>query len=941
MTRRFVVCLTLLLVALCGMVIPVASQQSCPVPPSIQAVPHDQNMFSDQQEVDLGDALAEQLSLHIKVIYDDNLNAYLRTIGDRLVQHLPPTQMKFRFYLIELPEVNAFSIAGGRVYVARKMVALAKTDDELAGVLAHELGHIVTHQQAIEYSARLKEVLGVTQLGDRADVFDKLHLFFENEARKPSHGKDVEEKHQYIADQVALYAMGRAGYAPHAYVDLWDRFQQTHGKTGSWLSDFFGNTKPSERRLREMLKNVSALPAGCADIPPGSRTEEFTKWQTEVIGYSALGGKETLPGLAFKQVLARRLRPDVSNLRFSPDGKYVLAQDEGGIHVLTREPFDVLFYFPAPEARDAMFTPDSRSVVFYTKSLRVETWSISEQRRTTVHELTLLHPCMQTSLSPDGTVLACVNSELELLLVDVASGNTLVSKKSFVHLSAIGSCMVFVSMAEGNQMRVLGMGFSPDARYFVAATRAGVHLGWDLANKREISVPGSIKEAIQASFAFVGPDRIVGIRESSPGKSPILRFPSGERLGQVSLVNGLGMRGTTHGDYILAGPVQNGAMGLFNTKDSSLPMSFKRAVGDVYDSTIVVERLTGEIALHEVGKREPIAVVKLPEGQMGLLKAAAVSPDFNWMAISNGTRGAVWDVTHNIRTMEVRTFHGAWFAPDGSLFVDMPKFADIERQVARLYPQSGNATTTYKLGDIFAEQHGPYLLVRKPRIGKATGDVTFSPEVLCLQMAFGHGLGGAAIDEDIEVRDMQDNHVIWSRYFPKEIPAISFSGRNVVLRWRVSEVAAHDELAKFPQLKNGAEKEDVFVEIVDMKTNSAVGALVIKTNKGSFSVYRTVVVGDWVVVTASGNQVIAYSLASGQEKSHFFGSNATTSGSGLLAIERESGQLSVYDVANSQLVQQYTFEDPVSFAVFSGDGKRLFVVTASQTAYILDVTAKN
>ena len=87
-----------------------------------------------------------------------------------MVQHLPPTQLKFRFYLMELPEVNAFSIAGGRVYVSRKMVALAKTDDELAGVLAHELGHIVTHQIAIEMTTRLRDVLSVKQVGDRTDV---------------------------------------------------------------------------------------------------------------------------------------------------------------------------------------------------------------------------------------------------------------------------------------------------------------------------------------------------------------------------------------------------------------------------------------------------------------------------------------------------------------------------------------------------------------------------------------------------------------------------------------------------------------------------------------------------------------------------------------------------------------------------------------------------
>ena len=261
--------------------------------------------------------MAESLASRIRIIDDDKLNAYLRAIGDRLVQHLPANQMKFRFYLVELYESNAFSIAGGRVYVGRKMVALAQNDDELAGVLAHELGHIVTHQTAIEITARLREVLGITQVGNRADVFEKFHQLLENEGRKTAHGGGEDENGQYIADQVALYSMARSGYAPHAYVDLWDRFQQTHGKTGSWISNLFGTTKPSERRLGVMLRNVAILPSGCADIKPKLPTEEFASWRADVIGFSGFGLKESLPGLVFKQTLTLPLRPDLTHLRFS------------------------------------------------------------------------------------------------------------------------------------------------------------------------------------------------------------------------------------------------------------------------------------------------------------------------------------------------------------------------------------------------------------------------------------------------------------------------------------------------------------------------------------------------------------------------------------------------------------------------------------------------
>jgi predicted Zn-dependent protease len=132
-------------------------QEKCPLPPAIVPLSPYVDMFSDQQEVDLGDVLAESIAQHIKIIDNDRLTAYLRTLGDRLVTHLPPTNLKFRFYLVELPNVNAFSIAGGRVYMSRKMVALTQNEDELAGVLAHELGHIVTHQTSIEITRRFRD----------------------------------------------------------------------------------------------------------------------------------------------------------------------------------------------------------------------------------------------------------------------------------------------------------------------------------------------------------------------------------------------------------------------------------------------------------------------------------------------------------------------------------------------------------------------------------------------------------------------------------------------------------------------------------------------------------------------------------------------------------------------------------------------------------------
>ncbi len=475
------------------------AQQNCPLPPALQAVSAQENIFSDQQEVDLGDAMAEVIALHVNIIQNDELSAHLRELGNRLVEHLPPSHLNFRFYLIDLPQVNAFSVAGGRVYVSRKIVAFARNDDEIAGILAHELGHIVTHQAAIEMTRSFREVLGVTQVGDRADVFRKFHDYVENVSRQHTQRKRAEEeKHQIVADQVSIFALARAGFDVQAFPEFWDRFTELHGKTGSWFSDLFGSTTPEQHRLRDMIKNAGTLPAGCADRRPTLDEGSFRAWQDAVVDFDNGTRPEVLPGLISKHRLSARLRPEITNLRFSPNGKYILAQDDGGIHVVSRDPFAFLFYIPAPDARQAKFSSDSASIVFSTTELRVEVWDIAEQKRKSVHEITVRAPCMQTELSPDGNVLACLNIERTLQLIDVTNGSVIQEEKDFWHPSFIELMAILFTAARENAGE---MTFSP----YINLATPGVYPRWPLFPWPDCHGSRSVAVRHTRPFKNVGP----------------------------------------------------------------------------------------------------------------------------------------------------------------------------------------------------------------------------------------------------------------------------------------------------------------------------------------------------------------------------------------------------------------------------------------------------
>lgn len=344
--------------------------------------------------------------------------------------------MHYEFLLYDQPEIQAFSMPGGRVYVSRKMVAYLRTEDELAGLLGHELGHLAARQQALDMSRDFREVLGIKSLTADEDLFGLYNQFMETVRLKKRRASPSgeEEKSQRIADQLGVQAVARAGYAPQAFPDFLDRLMETKGKTGNWFSDFFGATRPDSKRLRESLKDVANLPASCTEAKSGVRSEEFHQWQAAVLRYQGIGHAEHLAGVLLRKSLRDPLRGDIEHFRFSPDGKFLLAQDDSGIYILTRDPLKFIFRIDAVDAQSAQFSPDSRQVEFFSSGLRVETWGIDRQEQLNVTDVPALRGCRQAELSPDAKYLACFGNDLELTLFNIATGEAIFKKEKFFDL---------------------------------------------------------------------------------------------------------------------------------------------------------------------------------------------------------------------------------------------------------------------------------------------------------------------------------------------------------------------------------------------------------------------------------------------------------------------------------------------------------------------------
>lgn len=299
------------------------------------------NMFIPSQEGALGEVLVQIVRDKALELDDPELNSYLQLLGDQLAGHLPPLGLRYRFYLSNLPIANAFSIAGGRVYVTRKLIGFVHSEDELVGVMAHELGHIVTHQTAIDYT-RFFNSVGIKEVGDQADIEAKFHRLLESGKVFRVNG----EERQMEADRVGLELTALSGYQTDGLADFFDRATNNRGKTGNWFTELFGTTPENSKRLREMQKTVRHFPSECVSHVPHS-SSSFREWQAKVVSFAGTGHREHVPGLESKKPLEPPLQDEVHTLRFSYDGKYLLAQDDGSIYVLTREPLAFKFRIEA------------------------------------------------------------------------------------------------------------------------------------------------------------------------------------------------------------------------------------------------------------------------------------------------------------------------------------------------------------------------------------------------------------------------------------------------------------------------------------------------------------------------------------------------------------------------------------------------------------------
>ncbi|HEX4468492.1 MAG TPA: M48 family metalloprotease [Gemmatimonadaceae bacterium] len=98
---------------------------------------------SDDREIALGRANAEQIDAKLPLVTDSAITAYVQALGQRIASRTGRAELPWHFTVVNSPELNAFALPGGFVYVNRGLIEHSERMDELAGALGHEIGHVV------------------------------------------------------------------------------------------------------------------------------------------------------------------------------------------------------------------------------------------------------------------------------------------------------------------------------------------------------------------------------------------------------------------------------------------------------------------------------------------------------------------------------------------------------------------------------------------------------------------------------------------------------------------------------------------------------------------------------------------------------------------------------------------------------------------------------
>ena len=220
-------------------------------------------MISENQEIAMGKRYHSQVLQQTPAYDDPNLQAYVQRIGDSLSKKSHRPNLFYRFTVLDSPDINAFALPGGYIYINRGLMAYLSSEQELAAVLGHEIGHVTARHSVRQYSQ--SQILGVLstaiEMNQGRSAGNLANLA--SGALLSGYGREMELE----ADDLGAQYIFQEGYSPQGMYDVLSVLKdqeiyskalaKKRGQEPRSYHGVFASHPSNDERLQEILEEVT------------------------------------------------------------------------------------------------------------------------------------------------------------------------------------------------------------------------------------------------------------------------------------------------------------------------------------------------------------------------------------------------------------------------------------------------------------------------------------------------------------------------------------------------------------------------------------------------------------------------------------------------------------------------------------------------------------